>query len=190
MLKAWCYRLAPLLIGGNHSSNLCPKYASKTVFSGSKCTLFPALGGGTPPSRPSPRLVASLPRSAPRRTAHSDFRTPPKNLWLRAWTRTWIVLTRTRTRTWRWWLGLGLRGDDSDSDSDLTIWTRTQHSTFLNVWYKRLHKSSSLVIRLYFHIVHLLIENSSCRGKFWPQNFWFTWNKNNHSDTSLTMNIH
>ena len=76
----------PLLFGRNR--NLCPKYASETVFSGPKCKIFPALRGGTPPPRPSPRSVASLPRSAPRSSAHSDFRPPPppppKNFWLRA----------------------------------------------------------------------------------------------------------
>ena len=158
MLKAWCYRLAPLLFGGNHilvifapntcirnflrapnakislpweggqtlrsladyfrrhgnighfqrhsliikmnvsetarskldvivlplgiwrksySSNLCPKYASES-FSGSKCKIFPALGGGTLPPRPSPCSVAPFPCSSPRRSAHSDFRTPPQ----------------------------------------------------------------------------------------------------------------
>ena len=66
----------PLLFGGNR--NLCPKYASETsLFSGPKRKIFPALGGGTPPPRPSPRSVASLPRSAPRSSAHSDFRPPP-----------------------------------------------------------------------------------------------------------------
>ena len=32
----------------SYSSNLCPKYASETVFSGSKCKMFPAQGGGHP----------------------------------------------------------------------------------------------------------------------------------------------
>ena len=45
----------------SYFSHLCPKYASQTVFSCSKCKNFPALGRGTP------HLLASLPRSSTRR---------------------------------------------------------------------------------------------------------------------------
>ena len=69
MLKARCYRLAPLLFGGNHIPVIFAqnKYASETVFSGSKCKILPALGGGHPlpgPSPPPPPLG---------RFAHSQF---------------------------------------------------------------------------------------------------------------------
>ena len=105
----------------SYSSNLCPKYASETVFfrlkiqkfsfsrsvasladflsetwkyilvghfqnmhhklffSGSKCNFSLPWEGDTPP-RPSPRSVALLGRSSPRRSAHSDFRPPPPNI--------------------------------------------------------------------------------------------------------------
>ena len=67
-LLRWMYQkwytqssmLSPCPLGiwrESYSSNLCPKYASETVFSDSKCKIF-------------------LPRSSPRRSAHSDFRPP------------------------------------------------------------------------------------------------------------------
>ena len=65
MLKARCYRLAPLLFGGNHilvifAQNIC----IRNCFLGSKCKILPALGEGHPLPDPPPRLG---------RFAHSQF---------------------------------------------------------------------------------------------------------------------
>ena len=74
MLKARCYRLAPWYLEEIIIMLVifAPNMDQKLFFSGSKCKISPALGGGTPP----PHSVAPLPRSSPRRSAHSDFRTP------------------------------------------------------------------------------------------------------------------
>ena len=87
MLKARCYRLAPLLFGGNHFLVIFAHICITSFFffffffflggGGSKRKIFPALGGGPPPSQTLPRSVASLPRNSPRRSAHSHFRPPP-----------------------------------------------------------------------------------------------------------------
>ena len=61
MLKARCYRLAPLLFGGNHilvifAQNICIR-----SFFGLKMQNSPCPGKGTPPPRPSPaRSLRSL----------------------------------------------------------------------------------------------------------------------------------
>ena len=57
MLKARCYRLAPLLFGGNHilvifAQNIC----IRNCFFGLKMQKSPCPGRGTPPHRPSPPL--------------------------------------------------------------------------------------------------------------------------------------
>ena len=62
MLKARCYRLAPLLFGGNHiliifAQNIC----IRNCFSGSNCKILPALGRGHPlPDPPPARSLRSL----------------------------------------------------------------------------------------------------------------------------------
>ena len=133
MLKAWCYRLAPLLFGGNHILVIFAQNMRQKLFFRAPNAKFPLTWEpDPPPPPPPPRLVASLPSSAPRRSAHSDFRNPPqkkkkKNSGYVPGLGLEIFLTRTRgIRLWLW-LGLGGDDSDSDSDSDLTIWTRTQH---------------------------------------------------------------
>ena len=74
MLKARCYRLAPLLFGGNHilvifAQNIC----IRNCFFGLKMQNSPCPGRGTPPPRPSPRSVASLTRNSPRRLLSEGF---------------------------------------------------------------------------------------------------------------------
>ena len=74
MLKARCYRLAPLLFGGNHilvifAQNIC----IRNCFFGLKVQNYPCPGRGTTPPRPSPRSVASLTRNSPRRLLSEDF---------------------------------------------------------------------------------------------------------------------
>ena len=66
MLKARCYRLAPLLFGGNHilvifAQNIC----IRNCFFGLKMQISPCPGRGTPPPRPPPPPLG--------RFAHSQF---------------------------------------------------------------------------------------------------------------------
>ena len=73
MLKARCYRLAPLLFGGNNilvifAQNIC----IRNCFFGLKMQNSPP-GRGTPPPRPSPRSVASLTRNSSRRLLSEGF---------------------------------------------------------------------------------------------------------------------
>ena len=62
MLKAWCYRLAPLLFGGNHILVIFAQNMHQKLFFRAPNAKFSLpWEGGTPP-RPSPRSVASLHR--------------------------------------------------------------------------------------------------------------------------------
>ena len=75
MLKARCYRLAPLQFGGNHilvifAQNICIR---NWFFRAQNAKFSLPSEGDTPSPAPPPRSVASLTRNSPCRLLSEDF---------------------------------------------------------------------------------------------------------------------